>query len=1136
MKIRDLPQGLLEGGLLPQEGPSEGPVYPTVIQQARMNMRKFENCVVLTRMGGFYEAGFPFFQLERFLKILVQDLNKYVAISEEFPNNASEKVKSGGLLFDRKVTRVITPGTLVDEKFMDPFENNFILAIYPEPLDHENLVRASEMAEGSTLPVEAKQYIGLAWLDLSTGAFFTQVTTLDVLASGLARIRAREIVLSKIIDHNMKQFIFTLLGHEQHLVTWLPGLPTDMSITDWHPMLETPLSPAERAIFTEHEVLAGNILLEYVSDKLQGRAMKLQPPVKRHETENMCIDRNSLRGLEILETLRDAAAGGRGSLLHTIRRTVTKSGARLLRERLASPSMSLDVINHRLDLVDRFLQNQSLGEDISNLLRRTFDSQRLVQKFSLGRGDADDLISLLKTVVATEHIANVLGEALSQEYGSDVIEQDTKDCLSLVLESLSLKGPGEVALRISETIDEDGLIASHREERIQSSGVITMAQGILNEEGDEEDLQAMSQVIRSKTVARPSIQTSGEEEDLWIMRRTASSILERLHETLDSLRAEKLSLATQLRSELEAQSLTLRWTPGLGHICHVKGVKDVRASLKNHGSARNGSTTKSTRAFYLSEWSTLGGRMDQVKMQMRAEEQRVFFELRELVVTNLVKLRRNAAVLDELDVACSSAVLAAEQRLVRPILNNGTNHKIIAGRHPTVTLGLEEQGRAFISNDCFVGEKQNIWLITGPNMAGKSTFLRQNALISILAQVGSFVPAEHAEIGIVDQMFSRVGSADNLFEDQSTFMVEMLETATILKHATPRSFVIMDEVGRGTTPEDGIAVAFASLHHLYHMNHCRTLFATHFHVLADMTNDWKGLSCYCTDVSESSSGSFSYVHRLRHGVNRKSHALKVAKLAALEDMQKHTAASDVTAPEVDLPVGSSGNVRTTIFKPATVHGDLPFALYTHGGCETSSANPELPWFFHFTPPAPDATYPTQFEESYAILSNVFEHGSDYGLKTNKVALMGESAGGHMALAISHLAATRSGPPVVYQVLLYRVTDTSSESHAFVTYKYGLYLSVLLLRSMEHTFLPNVYDRSGILASPLLMSKADLQKQPPTLIVTCAVDPLQAEGEASGHALQQAEVWTAIFRTYDVIHDFVMLNETAGVKRVWRRLS
>lgn len=210
-------------------------------------------------------------------------------------------------------------------------------------------------------------------------------------------------------------------------------------------------------------------------------------------------------------------------------------------------------------------------------------------------------------------------------------------------------------------------------------------------------------------------------------------------------------------------------------------------------------------------------------------------------------------------------------------------HKIIGGRHPTVESGLREEGRNFITNDCFVGSPERLWLITGPNMAGKSTFLRQNALITILAQVGSYVPAEFAELGIVDQIFSRVGSADNLYRDQSTFMVEMLETATILRLATSRSFVIMDEIGRGTTPEDGIAVAYACLHHLLSVNKCRTLFATHFHDLVELAEGRSDVGFYCTDVKEFGGGGFSYVHRLRKGVNRESHALKVAKLAGLPE-------------------------------------------------------------------------------------------------------------------------------------------------------------------------------------------------------------------------------------------------------------
>ena len=300
---------------------------------------------------------------------------------------------------------------------------------------------------------------------------------------------------------------------------------------------------------------------------------------------------------------------------------------------------------------------------------------------------------------------------------------------------------------------------------------------------------------------------------------------------------------------------------------------------------RDVKSTKSTRSFQSTEWTNLGGQIDQAKLQIRAEEQRVFQSLRERVVLNLIHLRRNATVLDQLDIACSFAVLAEEQSFIRPIVTEKLSHRIVGGRHPTVKLGLEEEGRAFISNDCSVGEGERIWLITGPNMGGKSTFLRQNALISILAQVGSFVPADHAEIGLVDQIFTRVGSADNLYRGRSTFMMEMLETAAILTHATARSFVIMDEIGRGTTPEDGIAVGFACLHHLHYKNCCRTLFATHFHALADMSRSFEALGCYCTDVAEEPGRSFSYIHRLRKGVNRQSHALKVARLAGKPRLQ-----------------------------------------------------------------------------------------------------------------------------------------------------------------------------------------------------------------------------------------------------------
>ncbi|OGM43403.1 DNA mismatch repair protein Msh1 [Aspergillus bombycis] len=905
VKLRDLPQGALK--LEPYHDTVEdAPRYPPVVQGHRNNMAKFQNCVILTRVGGFYElyfeqaeelapllniklaskktsagpvpmAGFPFFQLDRFLKTLVQDLNKYVAISEEFAHGAEDKARAGGLLFDRKVARIITPGTLIDEKFMDPAENNFLLAIYiDEPSLKAQLEQQHDVSSHQHVLSSASQPVGLSWLDLSTGDFFTQSTTAQMLPSAIARIGAREILVDQGIQDLIGQELQLLVGHDHRLMTFFPFPRDILPMSRWDSMLEAPVAPKSIKSFTPEETAAGYSLLEYIRVQLQGLDLKLQPPRRRHLSESMNIDRNSLRGLEILETARDGF--GKGSLLHAVRRTSTKSGARLLRDRLSSPSTSLPVINERLDLVSAFIANSELRDCVTQLLKRSYDAQRLVQKFTLGRGDPDDLICLSRAIEASKEIKRVLAAT-----GFDVSSSaQANDSLAAMTNRLHLDGPTILAEKILAAIDEEGLLRKQRIEDDTAAEAAILAQEVTMNEGLPTDLDSLPKKVRSKGSSRAGTTTDEPPDvDTWIMRRDASPALRKLHQALAKLQDEKVSLTQRLRDSVGSATLTLKWTPGLGHICHVKGTKVSQQALEELGVTRNVSTTKSTRSFYLPAWTELGSRTDQVKLQIRQEEQLIFERLRREVILNLVKIRRNAAVMDELDVACSFATLAQEQRLVRPILTKGTSHKIVGGRHPTVKLGLEEQGRRFVSNDCFLGDPERIWLITGPNMAGKSTFLRQNALITILAQVGSFVPAEYAEIGIVDQIFSRIGAADDLFRDQSTFMVEMLETAAILQQATSRSFVIMDEVGRGTTPEDGTAVSFACLHHLHYRNRCRTLFATHFHELADMTHGFDALGRYCTDVKETASGSFSFVHRLRQGVNRESHALKVAQLAGL---------------------------------------------------------------------------------------------------------------------------------------------------------------------------------------------------------------------------------------------------------------
>ena len=909
VKLDTLPQGLLPA--LPKDETDKVPekAYPPVLQQHLNNVRKFSDCVVLTRVGDFYEmyfdqvdqyahlvnlkkakratalgdvamAGFQYAQLDRYLKMFVQDLGKQVAISEQIRLPESERSqKAGAAQYDRKVTRVVTAGTLIDENFMDPYENNYLLSI------HIDGVTPSQLKPGQALDqYNRTAKVGLSWIDLSSGDFFTQTGDLSSLTSVVARIGPREIVLDSSFEDAGSSTLQRLLGNAGHSVHFQTIPSASGSIEDWSDLLESPVSQDEQSEFTFSEVAAGSLILEYVRSRVLDTSIKLQPPVRRSPDEFMVIDKQSLRGLEIRQTLKDGLT--QGSLLQTMRRTVTKSGARMLSQRLVSPSLSLTTINDRLDLVQELRYRDTLREHVQGLLKKTSDTCRLLQRFSIGKGDADDMIGLAKTIAVMQQMTELIHDHILSTQTSDIslLEEEQKTsgplleltCFWNMLERFDLVGPMQAANSILSTIDEEGLSRKHQAEVEESEESEQMAEDV-----ESADASGAAPPKLSRRASKQATIASGLSMDIWIMRKQASPTLSKAHKDLDSLLLEKHELSLKLRRDTGSESLTLKWSAQLGHFCHLKG-KDTKGHLENLSGARIIASTKSTRTFHFAEWTHLGVNIDTARLRIRAEEDRVFQKLRGQILENLMRLRRNAAVLDELDVACSNATAAKERNLIRPLLNTGTAHKIVGGRHPTVDVGLTEQGRQFTANDCFVGDNsESIYLITGPNMAGKSTYLRQNALITILAQTGSFVPADYAELGLVDQVFSRVGSADNLYQDQSTFMVEMLETAEILKRATPRSFVIMDEIGRGTTPEDGVAVGYACLHHLQHVNQSRALFATHFHTLADMTVDFEALGWYCTDVAEEGDGSWAYVHKLRKGVNRKSHALKVAQVAGL---------------------------------------------------------------------------------------------------------------------------------------------------------------------------------------------------------------------------------------------------------------
>ena len=352
---------------------------------------------------------------------------------------------------------------------------------------------------------------------------------------------------------------------------------------------------------------------------------------------------------------------------------------------------------------------------------------------------------------------------------------------------------------------------------------------------------------------------------------------------LDELRnlrdeSQKLIVALQQKyiTETGISILKIRFNNMLGYF--------VEITAQHQGKITNDFIHRQTLANNLRystvELSELERKINEAAGNALKLEQEIFAKLLEEITSSSEKIIATARALAQVDVSTSLAHLAVANNYTRPVVEDGIAFDIRGGRHPVVEASLREAGTTFMGNGCNLENAQRLWLLTGPNMAGKSTFLRQNALIVILAQAGSFVPADSAAIGIVDRLFSRVGAADDLARGHSTFMVEMVETATILHQATPRSLVILDEIGRGTATFDGLSIAWAVVEHLHNITKCRGLFATHYHELTELTGSLAALSCHTMKVKEWK-GDLIFLHEVAAGSADRSYGIHVARLAGL---------------------------------------------------------------------------------------------------------------------------------------------------------------------------------------------------------------------------------------------------------------
>jgi DNA mismatch repair protein MutS len=569
--------------------------------------------------------------------------------------------------------------------------------------------------------------------------------------------------------------------------------------------------------FTRAEIAAAGALAQYLDLTQKGRLPPLQPLRREEDQAFLQIDPATRRNLELAETLDGAR---RGSLLDAIDRSVTAAGGRKISQWLLAPLTRLSAIVARQDSVAHFKDDDRMRDAMRAALKRAPDMGRALTRLTLGRGGPRDLGALRDGLAA--------GFALPQARG--------------------LAGPPPAVLEaLSHFAAADGAL---RALAARLDAVLELELPIIARDGG-------------------------------FIRPGADERLDAARALRDDSRRVIAALEARLKTETGIGSLKIRHNAVLGYF--IEATQIHAEKLTPAAGYIHRQTMAGAMRFTTAELSDLASRIADAAGEALAIELSHFEALCAQVRSASSALALAADALATLDAYAGMAEWAAETGGVRPVLSDGLEFQIVRGRHPTVEAALKRDGaQGFVPNDCDLspGGAGRLWLVTGPNMAGKSTFLRQQAILTILAQMGAFVPAAEARIGVVDRLFSRVGAADDLARGRSTFMVEMVETATILNLATPRSLVILDEIGRGTATYDGLSIAWAAIEHLHGVNKSRALFATHYHELTQLAGALPGVACVTAQVKEWK-GGIVFLHSIAPGAAERSYGIQVAKLAGL---------------------------------------------------------------------------------------------------------------------------------------------------------------------------------------------------------------------------------------------------------------
>ncbi|MEZ6064971.1 MAG: DNA mismatch repair protein MutS [Planctomycetaceae bacterium] len=787
-------------------------------------------------------AGFPHHALEGYLKKLIQQGHRAAICDQvEDPKTAKGMVR-------REVTRIVTPGTLTDETLLDPREANFIAAVCP-----------------------LKDAYGLAWLELSTGRFqCAEIRASSGAAQGAARrsgspgadprsssnpfrVDAASLALDELVRIAPAECLVPETARGDSLIARLAEL--DGTTLTERPAWSFAANHARDTLLKHFQtatldgfdlsdddsagIVAAGTLLEYVQETQRSALPHIDRLDPYRRGQAMLIDEATRRALELTRTQRDGKR--EGSLLDTLDDTVTPMGARLIADWLGNPLTDPAAINRRLDAVEELTLDALLNRDLREQLKSAYDLERLSSRVATGRASPRDLVSLAQTLALLPKLkARIAGRK------------------------------GDLLQTLEARLDLCPEVRSDIETMLVDEPPLNVADG---------------------NVIRPGCH-------------------EQLDEYRDLARGGKQWIAQYQAKEIERTGITnlkIGFNKVFGYYLEVTAAQ--RAKVPEDYTRKQ--TLKNQERYITPELKEYEDKVLRAEERAIALEQELFSALRERVSQHCKRLQETAATLAQIDVLASFAQLATQRRYCRPVIADEPVLVIRDARHPVLDK-LRPSGE-FVPNDVILGgavgsgasgelredppmsgddseasdaqlstfnSPPAIALITGPNMAGKSTYIRQAALLNILAQIGSFVPAKAATIGIADRVFARVGASDELGRGQSTFMVEMTETARILNAATERSLVILDEIGRGTSTYDGISLAWAITEFLHDEVRCRTLFATHYHELTELPRTLKRCGNWNVAVHETGD-DIVFLHKIVPGAADRSYGIHVARLAGL---------------------------------------------------------------------------------------------------------------------------------------------------------------------------------------------------------------------------------------------------------------